>query len=88
MNFFSNFSLISSLKKNLANKYNNVAPVVKANRTISVPIHLPKIKPPIKATGLPKPKRSTQQTVNTKKIKAIKNELLSLKLLTNPYYFL
>ena len=37
--------------------YINVAPIVNPNTTIIVPIHFPRIKPPIKITGDPKPKK-------------------------------
>ena len=59
------------------------------NTTTMVPIHFPKINPPIKATGDPKPKRgNTHKIVKPKKIKNIrirldffnseKNSILSL----------
>ena len=42
----------------------------------NVPIHFPNIKPPIKATGDPNPKKGkTQRIVNAKKIIEIKNKL-------------
>ncbi len=44
--------------------------------TIKVPIHFPKINPPNKATGDPKPKNGkTHNIVNDKKIIDIKNKL-------------
>ena len=44
--------------------------------TIGVPIHFPKINPPIKATGDPNPKNgNTHKIVNNKKIIDIKNKL-------------
>lgn len=36
--------------------------------TTIVPIHFPKINPPINAIGLPKPRRKTHKAVNRKKI--------------------
>ena len=48
--------------------YKHKAPIDKDIVTIIVPIHLPKINPPINATGLPKPKRKTHKTVIRKKI--------------------
>ena len=44
--------------------------------TIKVPIHLPNIKPPIRAIGEPKPKKGkTHKIVKIKKIVNIKNKL-------------
>ena len=44
--------------------------------TIKVPIHFPKINPPNKATGDPKPKNGkTHNIVSNKKIIDIKNKL-------------
>ena len=44
--------------------------------TTMVPIHFPKINPPIKAIGDPKPKRgNTHKIVKPKKIKNIRNRL-------------
>ncbi len=44
--------------------------------TINTPNHLPKIKPPNKATGDPKPKKgNTHKIVNNKKDKDNKNKL-------------
>ena len=51
----------------MENKYKNVAPIDKAIATIKVPIHLPKINPPNKAIGVPKPKSNTQKIVKIKK---------------------
>tara|TARA_Y100000768_G_scaffold355353_1_gene308934 strand:+ start:370 stop:564 length:195 start_codon:yes stop_codon:yes gene_type:complete len=62
--------------------YKKVAPILKPKTTIIVPIHFPKINPPSKATGDPKPKNgNTHNIVNNKKINDIKNkfELLSSK---------
>ena len=53
-----------------------VEPIVKPNTTISVPIHFPKIKPPISATGDAKPKKGkTHKIVKTKKKINVKNKL-------------
>ena len=41
--------------------YNNVAPIDKPKTTKIVPIHLPKINPPNKKIGLPKPKSKTHK---------------------------
>ncbi len=57
-----------SFKKKLLKIYKNVAPILNPKTTINVPNHLPKIKPPNKATGNPKPKKgNTQKIVNNKK---------------------
>ena len=63
--------LIISFKKKFANKYNIVAPTLSDTATTKVPIHLPKIKPEIRATGLPKPSNKTQKTVNKKNINIV-----------------
>ena len=56
--------------------YNNVAPILKPKITTIVPIHFPKIKPPIKATGEANPKNgNTHNIVDIKKIKNIKYRL-------------
>ena len=56
--------------------YKNVAPILIPKTTTSVPIHFPNIKPPIKATGDPNPKKGkTQRIVKAKKIIEIKNKL-------------
>ena len=52
--------------------YRHKAPIDKDIVTTIVPIHLPKINPPINATGLPKPKRITHKIVSKKKLKLIK----------------
>ena len=45
--------------------YNNVAPILNPKTTIINPNHLPKIKPPNKAIGEPKPNNGkTQKIVN------------------------
>ena len=44
------------------------APIDKEVVTTIVPIHFPKINPPINAIGLPKPRRKTHKAVNRKKI--------------------
>ena len=51
--------------------YKHKAPIDKDNVTTIVPVHLPKINPPINATGLPKPKRKTHKTVMKKKLRLI-----------------
>ena len=67
-NLDENFFLIISLKKKFAVVYKRVAPMHNPNTISTVPIHLPKINPPINATGVPKPKRKTHKTVMKKKI--------------------
>ena len=57
--------------------YNNVAPIDKPKTTKIVPIHLPKINPPNKKIGLPKPKSKTHKIVKIKKINEIRKKLLS-----------
>ena len=53
-----------------------MAPILKPKTTTSVPIHFPNIKPPIKATGDPNPRKGkTQRIVYTKKIIKTKNKL-------------
>ena len=48
--------------------------MLKPKTTIKVPIPFPNIKPPIKATGEPNPKKGkTQRIVSIKKIIDIKN---------------
>ena len=62
--------------------YSKVDPVVIPIKTTIVPIHFPKIKPPIKAIGEPKPKKgNTHKIVKIKKIVDVKNkfEFLSFK---------
>ena len=73
----SSFSLIKSLKKKFAKIYKHVAPLVKPNTTKNVPIHFPKINPPIKNIGAPKPKRKTQIIVNRKNINEAINTFVS-----------
>jgi hypothetical protein len=56
--------------------YKKVAPILRPSTTAIVPIHFPKIKPPIKATGEPKPKNgNTHKIVKSKKIKKIRIKL-------------
>tara|TARA_S200000501_G_scaffold313042_1_gene304279 strand:- start:872 stop:1162 length:291 start_codon:yes stop_codon:yes gene_type:complete len=56
--------------------YMKVAPIVSPTITTRVPIHFPKIKPPIMATGEAKPKRGkTHKIVKIKKIKNMSVEL-------------
>ena len=56
--------------------YKKVAPTLKPVTTTNVPIHFPKIKPPISATGDPKPRKgNTQRTVRNKKVIETKNKL-------------
>ena len=53
-----------------------VAPTLNPKTTTHVPIHFPKIKPPIKATGDPNPKNgNTHKMVNAKKTIDNKNKL-------------
>ena len=68
-----------SKKKYLEKIYNKVAPMVNPTIAKKNPIHLPNIKPPSKAIGLPKPKRNTQIIVKNIKIKDINIKLFSLK---------
>ena len=50
--------------------------MLKPKTTIIVPTHLPKIKPPKRATGDPNPKKgNTHKIVKNKKIKDIRNKL-------------
>ena len=62
--------------------YKHKAPIDKDIVTTIVPIHLPKINPPINATGLPKPRRTTHNTVNKKKIEINKIKLFSFNILS------
>ena len=56
--------------------YKHKAPIDKDIVTIIVPIHLPKINPPINATGDPNPKNgNTHNIVSPKKIIDNKNKL-------------
>ena len=56
--------------------YRKVAPILKPKTTTIVPIHFPKIKPPIIATGDPNPKSgNTHKIVETKKIKKMRVKL-------------
>ena len=64
LNFFS----IKSLKKVFAKRYNKNPPIVLPNININVPNHLPKIKPPSKATGLPNPSKRIQKIVKAKNL--------------------
>ena len=68
LNFSKNFFSIISLRKYLENKYKNVAPIDKLIATTKVPIHLPKINPPRRAIGVPKPNSNTQKIVKIVKI--------------------
>ena len=53
-----------------------VAPILNPKTTNNVPIHFPKINPPINATGDPNPKNgNTHKIVNNKKIIDVKNKL-------------
>ena len=88
LNFLSNFSFINSFKKKFANKYKHVAPVVKEIETTRVPNHLPKMKPPNNATGLPNPSKKTQIIVSPKNIKVINKKLVSLKPNKKSLFFL
>jgi hypothetical protein len=68
--------LINSFKKKFPKIYKKVAPILRPSTTTIVPIHFPKIKPPISATGDPRPKKgNTHKIVKTKKIKNIKSKL-------------
>ncbi len=67
---------MSCFKKKFPKIYKKVAPILKPKTTTIVPIHFPNIKPPIKATGDPNPKKGkTQRIVNAKKTIEIKNKL-------------
>ena len=55
-----------------------MAPVVKPNKTNRDPNHLPKINPPTKKIGDPKPRRRTQTMVTKKKIILVNITLLFL----------
>ena len=57
--------------------YNNVAPTDSPKTTKIVPIHFPKINPPIKKIGLPNPKSKTHIIVKTKKKSEVRKKLLS-----------
>ena len=53
-----------------------VAPILNPMITKTVPIHWPKMNPPINATGEPNPKNgNTHKIVSTKKITDNKNKL-------------
>ena len=74
-NLFKNFSLTKSFKKKFPKIYKNVAPILNPKTTIVKPNHLPKIKPPSKAMGDPKPKKgNTHKIVNSKKDKDNNNK--------------
>ena len=80
---------MKSFKKQFPNIYKKVAPILKPRVTIKVPIHLPKIKPPISAIGVPKPKNgNTHSIVDIKKIRDIKNKLEFLIYKKNNLYSL
>ena len=68
LNFLNKFFFRKSYKKYFAKMYRHKAPIDNALVTIIVPIHFPKINPPINAIGLPKPRSTTHKTVNRKKI--------------------
>ena len=56
--------------------YKKVAPILRPSTTATVPIHFPKMKPPIKATGEPKPKNgNTHKIVKSKKTIKIRIKL-------------
>jgi len=57
-------------------QYKHNEPTDKLNVINKVPIHFPKMKPPIRAIGVPKPSNITQKTVNKKKAKINKIKLL------------
>ena len=74
--FVLNFFSIKSLKKVFARRYSKNPPSVFPNININVPNHLPKIKPPTKKIGDPKPKSKTQIIVPRKNKRLDKNILL------------
>ena len=57
--------------------YSNKDPIDNDIATTSVPNHLPNMKPPNKATGLPKPSKNTHRIVKAEKINVKKIILLS-----------
>ena len=57
-------------------------PAVSPNKTINVPSHLPKIKPPTKNIGAANPNNNTHTIVINKKIRADKNIFLFLSSLS------
>ena len=64
--------------------YKKVAPILRPSTTAIVPIHFPKIKPPIKATGEPKPKNgNTHKIVKSKKIKIMQK----IQFIESEFYF-
>ena len=69
-----------SLRKQFAKIYKKVDPNVKPRTTIKVPKNLPKINPPIKAMGEPKPAKKTQIIIEIKNRKEIRIKLASLRL--------
>ena len=64
--------------------YKNVPPIVTAKTTTMVPIHFPKIKPPNKATGEPKPNNGNTHKID--KIKKIKNIRIKLEFFNSEKY--
>ncbi len=75
-NFGANLFFIVSLKKKPTNKYNSVAPIVVAVKTIAIPHHLPKTKPENTNSGIAKPKSNTHTMLNIKKM-TVKNKKFS-----------
>ena len=68
--------------------YKKVPPILKPNTTTKVPIHLPKIKPPIRATGDPNPKKgNTHKIVSKKKTTIIRNKFDSLSSIKYELFF-
>ena len=82
LNFVNKFSFKKSYKKYFAKMYRHKAPIDNAVVTIIVPIHFPKINPPINAIGLPKPRSTTHKTVSRKKIEINKIKLFSFNILS------
>ena len=60
--------------------YNNVAPTDMPRTTYNVPSHFPKINPPNKETGMPKPAANTHNIVPMKNTHEIKIRLVFFKL--------
>ena len=67
--------------------YKHNEPMLKLNVINKVPIHCPNMNPPIRATGVPKPNRKTQKTVNKKKAKLNKIKLLFFRELRLSIFF-
>ena len=77
LNLSKNFFLTNSFKKKFAKIYKKVAPILSPKTTIITPNHLPKINPPNKATGAPKPRNgNTHKIIKIKKNKDNINRLV------------